>query len=71
VNELSTGKPPLLHISEIGAKGVTDRIWVRIFAEQGGDAIVTADAAMSRRQAELIAIGEESSARSSACYDEP
>jgi len=55
VNELSTGKPPLLKASEIGSRGVDDRIWVRVFAEQGGDAIVSADAAMTKRQAELIA----------------
>jgi PIN like domain len=58
VNELSTGKSPLLKASEIGSRGVEDRIWVRVFAEQGGDAIVSADAAMAKRQAELIAIGE-------------
>jgi hypothetical protein len=58
VNDLSAETPPLLNVSEVGAKGVSDRIWVRIFAEQGGDAIISADAAMSRRQAELIAIGE-------------
>jgi hypothetical protein len=58
VNDLSIGSPRLLHVSEIGALGVKDTIWVRAFAEQGGDAIVSADAAMSRRQTELIAIGE-------------
>lgn len=58
LNELSLGTPRLLHVTDIGAKGVQDRIWVRIFAEEDGDAIVTGDVAMSRRHEELIAIGE-------------
>jgi predicted nuclease of predicted toxin-antitoxin system len=58
VNDLSIGSPPLLHVSEIGSLGVKDSIWVRTFAEQDGNAILTADANMSRRQSELIAIGE-------------
>lgn len=58
VNDLSIGSPRLLHVSEIGSLGVKDSIWVRTFAEQDGDAILTADANMSRRQSELIAIGE-------------
>ena len=58
VNDLSIGSPILLHVSEIGSLGVKDSIWVRSFAERNGDAIVTGDANMSRRQSELIAIGE-------------
>lgn len=58
VNNLSIGSPRLLHVSEIGALGVKDSIWVRAFAEQDGDAILTADANMSKRQSEQIAIGE-------------
>jgi PIN like domain len=58
LNELSPGTPRLLHVTDIGAQGVKDRIWVRILAEQDGDAIVSADARMSKRHEELIAIGE-------------
>jgi PIN like domain len=59
VNDLSgQSLPRLLHVSEIGAQGVKDVIWVRTFADQNGEAILTADANMSKRQSERIAIGE-------------
>jgi PIN like domain len=40
------------------AKGVEDQIWVRRFAEAGGDAIVSADFAMTKRPHEIVAINE-------------
>ena len=58
INDLSSDSPRLSHVSEMGALGVEDSIWVRTFAEQGGDAVITADAKMSKRQSELVAIGE-------------
>jgi hypothetical protein len=58
VNDLSSGPPRLEHVSEIDALGVEDCIWVRAFAQQGGEAVITADAKMSKRQAELLAVGE-------------
>ena len=58
VNELSSNMPLLLHVRDIKANGVPDRIWVRNFAETGGEAIISGDFAMTNRPAELIALGE-------------
>jgi hypothetical protein len=38
------------------ARGEDDQIWVRTFAEAGGDAIVGADISMTKRPHEVIAI---------------
>ena len=58
LNDLGRDMPRLLHANDIGAKGVKDVIWVRAFANDGGEVIVSADSMMTQRQAELIAIGE-------------
>ncbi len=58
LNSLSTKTPRLLHVRDIGASGVADRIWIRTFANEKGDAIITADVAIVKRPAELLAVGE-------------
>ena len=40
------------------ARGVQDQIWVRTFADAGGDAIVGADFNMTKRPHEVVAISE-------------
>lgn len=40
------------------ARGVEDEIWVRRFANAGGEAIVSGDAAMTKRPHEIVAINE-------------
>jgi PIN like domain len=40
------------------ARGVEDQIWVRRFADAGGDAIISADFAMTKRPHEIVAINE-------------
>ncbi len=46
-----------LHVKDIGAQGIPDEIWVKKFAADGGEGIVTADAAMLKRSNEILAIG--------------
>ena len=45
-------------IDEHQGGGVDDQIWVRRFAEAGGEAIVSGDFAMTKRAAEIVAIAE-------------
>lgn len=45
-------------VDDFQAAGVEDVIWVKKFAEQGGEAIIGGDMAMTRRPTELIAIIE-------------
>lgn len=49
-------KHSLEHVEDYYLRGVDDEIWVRRFAKAGGEAIISADANMLRRNHELIAI---------------
>lgn len=48
----------LIHVEDIDCRGEQDEIWVRVFAKQGGQVIVSADEMMTRRHSELIAIAD-------------
>lgn len=45
-------------VDDYQAKGVDDPIWVRKFADSGGEAIVGGDVAMTKRATEVVAIAE-------------
>ena len=48
----------LIHVEDIEMRGKDDEIWVRVFADQRGQIVVSADAKIARRHAELIAIAD-------------
>jgi hypothetical protein len=48
----------LFTVDDFRARGVDDQIWVRTFSGRGGNAIIGADAAMTRRPHEVVAICE-------------
>ena len=59
VRETLLGRDHSLHtVDDFDARGVDDQIWVRRFADAGGDAIVGADARMLTRPHEIAAIAE-------------
>ena len=45
-------------VDDHAAKGVDDQIWVRNFAKAGGEAVVSGDAAMTKKHHEVLAIHE-------------
>lgn len=46
----------LIHVENIEMRGKDDEVWVRVFADGGGQIVISADAKITRRHAELIAI---------------
>jgi hypothetical protein len=56
--QLLSSPHALYKVDEFEAEGVDDPIWVRKFADAGGEAIVGGDAAMTKRAAEVVAIAE-------------
>ena len=54
---LSSGNT-LDNIDDHLARGVDDQIWVRTFADAGGEAIIGADMGMTKRCHEIVAIAE-------------
>lgn len=47
-----------IHVEDIDCKATPDQTWVRVFAANGGQVVVSADEKMTRRHAELVAIAD-------------
>lgn len=45
-------------IDDHQARGIDDQIWVRRFADAGGEAVIGGDSAMTKRPHEIVAINE-------------
>lgn len=45
-------------VDDYAARGVDDQVWVRRYADAGGEAIIGADSAMTRKPHEIVAIVE-------------
>ena len=45
-------------VDDYAARGVDDQVWVRRYADAGGEAIIGADNAMTRKPHEIVAIVE-------------
>lgn len=56
--QLLTSTNTLHTVDDYQALGVDDSIWVRKFADDGGEAIIGADMKMTQRAAEVVAIAE-------------
>lgn len=56
--QLLTRPHTLQTVDDFQAKGMEDQIWVRRFADEGGEAIVGGDFAMTKKPHEIVAIAE-------------
>lgn len=56
--QLLSARNTLETVDDYQARGVDDPIWVRNFANAGGEAIVGSDYNMTQRPSELVAIVE-------------
>lgn len=57
-DHLLSGKHQLDTVDDHRARGIDDQIWVRSYAQAGGEVIIGGDGAMLRKPHEVVAISE-------------